>query len=85
MAIQTSIRAGQDPTLVPGIYNMCDQWCMYCHATAWCLSYRLSSREQAESGDVSRNVTARLVKGVMLLKQLWEEEGRAPEALGAIP
>ena len=30
----------KDPTLIKGIYTVCDQWCRYCAATARCLSYR---------------------------------------------
>lgn len=30
-----------DPALVPGVYNHCDQWCSYCQLTARCLVHRI--------------------------------------------
>jgi hypothetical protein len=32
----------RDPTLIPGIYETCDQWCAYCRATPHCLAFRCS-------------------------------------------
>ncbi len=32
--------ASRDSTLVPGIYEHCDQWCSYCEATTRCLAFR---------------------------------------------
>src|SRR5919109_298893 len=31
-----------NPSLIKGIYEACDQWCMYCNATKHCLVYRCS-------------------------------------------
>ena len=31
-----------DPTLINGVYDTCDQWCMYCPVTERCLVYRCS-------------------------------------------
>ncbi len=35
-----SVNLVSDPTLVPGIYEHCDEWCSYCPVTAHCLAYR---------------------------------------------
>jgi hypothetical protein len=75
--------AAHDPTLVVGIYNTCDQWCMYCHATAWCLAYRYTASTPADPGDIDRGVTSRLARGVRLLRRLWEAEGRDPAGMSA--
>jgi hypothetical protein len=84
MAIPISRGIAQDPTLIAGIYDMCDQWCMYCHATAWCLAYRYTAGAQPSKGDVNRDPGERLVEGVMLLRRLWKaEQGESPE-LGAL-
>jgi hypothetical protein len=63
MAIRISRSTAQDPTLVAGIYNMCDQWCMYCHATAWCLAYRYEAGAQTREGEPDRDTTDALVDG----------------------
>ena len=42
-----------DATLIRGIYDQCDQWCMYCPATQWCLAYRCGT--DLRKPDVYRN------------------------------
>jgi len=45
---QPFVKAALDPTLIPGIYNACDQWCVYCPATARCLAYRCQPADAKE-------------------------------------
>jgi hypothetical protein len=73
---QPFIKAVRDPTLIEGIYNTCDQWCMYCPATARCLAYRCQPSAVAERGDIYENLAARMFEGVKMLRDLNAAEGR---------
>ena len=64
-----------DPTLIKGIYNACDQWCMYCPATERCLAYRCSPDIQSGKQDIYKTLFDRLYDGMMFLKRLCEAEG----------
>jgi hypothetical protein len=35
------VQLAPDPTLIPAVHDTCDQWCIYCPATARCLAFRL--------------------------------------------
>jgi hypothetical protein len=83
MAIPISRGTAQDPTLIAGIYDMCDQWCMYCHATAWCLAYRYTAGAQPE-GAVNRDPAELVAEGALLLRRLWKAEQRESPELGAL-
>ena len=78
------VKAAADPTLIPGIYDACDQWCMYCHATQWCLAYRCGSAARSRGGDMHRELADRLYEGIIFLKQLSEAEGRATPEIDAM-
>ena len=78
------VKAAADPTLIPGIYDACDQWCMYCHATQWCLAYRCGSAARSRGGDMHRDLADRLYEGIIFLKQLSEAEGRATPEIDAM-
>ena len=34
------VEIARDPTLIPGVYEHCDQWCSYCPHTRRCLAHR---------------------------------------------
>ena len=70
-----------DPTLVKGIYNTCDQWCMYCPATTRCLAYRCSPDIQSGKRDIYRSLADRLYEGMTVMKQLCDAEGRSSPEL----
>lgn len=76
-----------DPTLIKGIHEACDQWCMYCAATARCLAFRCSGAD-AQTGiwDPCDAGTETIGHGVVFLKRLAEAEGRAspPEIEAAL-
>lgn len=81
MDMSALVRAAQDPALIPGIYDTCDQWCTYCPATARCLVWRFTPRTTVSRESVGRDVAKRLFEGVMLLKRLWVAEGRETAAV----
>lgn len=70
------LELAHDTTLIKGIYEACDLWCMYCHATDRCLLFRCSPDGRrtedvlADRGDFS-------VDGLRMLKSLAEAEGRS--------
>jgi hypothetical protein len=73
-----------DPTLVKGIYDTCDQWCMYCPATARCLAYRCDANIRSGKQDIYRSLADRLYEGMMFMKRLCEAEGRATPEIDAM-
>ena len=77
-------RAAADPTLIKGIYDTCDQWCMYCPATNHCLAYRCNPDIQAGKQDIYRSLADRLYAGMVFLKRLSEAEGRPTPEIYAI-
>jgi len=70
-----------DSTLIKGIYNTCDQWCMYCPATARCLAYRCSPEIRSGKQDVYKSLADRLYEGITFVKQMSEAEGTATPEL----
>jgi hypothetical protein len=75
---QPFVKAVLDPTLIPGIFNACDQWCMYCPATARCLAYRCRppGAKEEDPQDIYANIASRMLEGVQLLRNLNRAEGR---------
>ena len=75
-----------DPTLVPGIYNTCDQWCMYCPATRRCLAYRCQPENENDRspGDIYENIAQRMLEGMQMLRELTAAEGRTLPELEAL-
>jgi hypothetical protein len=73
-----------DPTLIKGIYNTCDQWCMYCPATARCLVYRCSSEIRSGKQNIFKSLAARLREGIEFVKRLREAEGTPTPELDAM-
>lgn len=74
---QPFIKAVQDPNQIPGIYNTCDQWCMYCPATTRCLAYQCRPPEAREEDpqDIYANLANRMFEGMLLLRDLNRAEG----------
>jgi hypothetical protein len=64
-----------DSTLIKGIYNTCDQWCMYCPATERCLAYRCSPEIGSGKQDIYKSLADRLYEGIIFFKRLCEAEG----------
>ena len=74
----------RDPTLIKGIDNTCDQWCMYCRATARCLAYRSNPDIQAGKQDIHKELGERLYEGMLLFKRLNEAEGTPTPEVDAL-
>lgn len=75
MAVPIFNQVCLDPTLIKGIYNTCDQWCMYCPATARCLAYRCSPEIQSGRRDIFKSLADRLYEGMSFAKQMSEADG----------
>jgi hypothetical protein len=73
-----------DPTLINGVYDCCDQWCMYCPATERCLAYRCSPDIQSGKQDIYKDLADRLYEGMTFLKTLCDAEGTSTPELDAL-
>ena len=71
----------RDPTLVPGVYNYCDQWCSYCPLTRRCLAFRVHAEWEAERG---RDGLGDLAQVVEFSREVARADGVAAEALDAV-
>jgi hypothetical protein len=72
MDIPGLLRSAQDPTLIAGVYNTCDQWCAYCPLTERCLLYRCEP--QSNGGSPGGDVSARMSEALVLLRVFGESE-----------
>ena len=84
MKLPLFVQVAADPTLIPGIYDACDQWCMYCSATHWCLAYRCGPEIRSGKANVHRSLADRLYEGITFLKQVAEAEGRSTPEIDAM-
>jgi hypothetical protein len=78
------VQVALDPTLIKGIYDACDQWCMYCPVTQRCLAYRCSPEIRSGKQDIYRSLGDRLYGGMTFLKGLCEAEGRPTPEIDAM-
>jgi hypothetical protein len=78
----------RDPALVKGIYQVCDQWCMYCRAAPRCLAFRCNPTVQHMPDDppgASADADDRLYESMVQAKWLADAEGRlAPPEIEAM-
>jgi hypothetical protein len=83
---QPFVKAILDPTVIRGIYNTCDQWCMYCPATARCLAYRCrpDGASDEDPQEIYSNIATRMYEGMRLMRDLNAAEGRAIPELEAM-
>ena len=77
MAEPRFLALATDPNLVAGIYNGCDQWCHYCHATSRCLAFQIQPPD-GDRGDIYENINAALFESMKHLMACHEAEGMAP-------
>jgi len=66
----------RDPSLIPFVYDYCDQWCRYCPATPRCLFYR--TRDEGRAGDPRDPLT------VERFEAMLEEGTRFAEAIADV-
>jgi hypothetical protein len=80
------VHAILDPTVVRGIYDTCDQWCVYCPASARCLAYRCrpDGAPEHEPQEIYSNIATRLDEAMKLLRELNTSEGRPIPELDAL-
>lgn len=67
----------RDPALISGIYDTCDQWCMYCPLTDRCLAFRCTGA--GEGAALWNPATADgegIGEGLMVFKALADAEHR---------
>jgi len=76
-----SVRVGSDPTLVPGIYEHCDEWCSYCPVTAHCLAYRRFLIRQEQNGP---EAFTSFEDGFEFTREVKAAEGRTTPELDAL-
>ena len=75
----------RDPALIHGIYDACDQWCVYCRATARCLAFRATNAADVGGVFDPAGDPERASGGSLLLKVLADAEGRlAPPEIEAV-
>jgi hypothetical protein len=84
MTVPAFALVAADPMLIPGIYDACDQWCMYCRVTSRCLAYRCTPNPQAAKQSIYRNLAERLHEGMIFLKRVCEAEGRPTPEIDAM-
>jgi hypothetical protein len=73
----TLLQLASDPTLIKGIHEACDQWCMYCGVTHRCLAFRCAGVEDENPvWDTCSDDFTHVMDGVVFLKDLAEVEGR---------
>jgi len=66
-----------DPTMIPGVYNTCNQWCDYCPVTERCLAFRCRPRLDA-GGDIYNDIAEAMHESMNFLKECHEAEGLTP-------
>lgn len=71
------IKLAVDPTLIPGVYNGCDQWCDYCPVTERCLAFKCRPRPDAVGG-IYHNIAEAMCASLQYLKDCHEAEGLKP-------
>lgn len=76
-----SAEALADPSLVPGIYEHCDQWCSYCTMTSRCLAHR---RYQALAEEHHGTAFRSMEDLIEFSREVSAAEGRSTPELDAL-
>jgi hypothetical protein len=73
------------PDFIPGLFNLCDQWCDYCPLTARCLAYScISERRVRAPGDIYHAVASRLHAAVQAAREAAAADGAETGDLDAL-
>lgn len=78
------VQVALDPTLIKGVYDTCDQWCMYCPVRNRCLAYRCRSDNESGKRNIYRSLADGLYEGMTFIKELCQAEGRPSPEIGAM-
>jgi hypothetical protein len=78
------VQVALDPALIKGIYDTCDQWCMYCPATARCLAFRCNPDLRSGSKEPQSSVARSVRDDIIYLKQLADADGRPTPEIDAL-
>ncbi len=80
--------AGDDPDLIPGIYNYCDRWCERCYLSSHCLVFKMEMQETqgSDSRDISNqefweNLSDMFSLTREMINEMAEEKGIDVESL----
>lgn len=73
-----------DPTLINGVYNTCDQWCMYCPVTERCLVFRCSPEIRSGKQNIYKALADRLYEGMAFIKKSSDAQGTPRPELDAL-
>lgn len=71
----------KDPTLIPGVYNYCDQWCAYCAMKSRCLVCRVRRMWEDASGGLSTDTVDGAAE---FTREIGKVDGRGSPQLDAI-
>jgi hypothetical protein len=72
------VELAADPSLIPGIYNYCDQWCPYCPHTERCLAFRcLRDQDARRPGDIFEDLAASVNEMISFSRDVVRAEGAA--------
>ena len=78
------VALARDETLIPGVHERCDQWCMYCPITDRCLAFRCTGGEGGVWNPCDTSDEC-VDEGIVFLKKLADVEGRlAPPEIEAV-
>ena len=71
----------RDPSLIPHVYDYCDQWCRYCRAAPRCLLYKTSALRV--TGDPSREAEDLMADGLAWARAVADACGTEVSRLDA--
>lgn len=71
------VAAVLDRTLIPHVYDTCDQWCTYCPVTSRCLAYRCRPEGASPHGrqEIYENIGARLHESLIAVRDVQQADG----------
>lgn len=66
------VSAVLDRTVIPRVYDACDQWCTYCPVTSRCLAYRCRPEGASPHGrqSIYENIAARLHETLVVIRDI---------------
>ena len=79
------VEIARDPTLIPGVYEHCDQWCSYCPHTRRCLAHRcLVDYAKSTGRDPTGGVFTSLAELVQFTRDIATATGQGTPELDVL-